>query len=503
MKNKPKEPPRIAVKFANMVFVLGILYSVLLIVYAIYKIYNPPGPVSPAFYIISILSCGVFATLFGFGLKRLNNNLKVNLSVLFFTIGIAVYGFEIYLESRYDTRTKMEVLDDLRDSGVEAYPNIVPGYLINSNGLTTKKGRIYPLGTISNSTTILGNESGYYPIIETDEHGFNNPKGLYNKNKVDIILTGDSFAEGYTVHQNESIGAVLRQLDFNAISIGKGGNGSLIELATLKEYAEPLKPKIVLWVYFVNDLNDLEVEMQSSILKKYLNEDDYSQNLISRQEEIDAVLINYAQVEWEKEKNKEKERVENNTNWTTNTNEVIINKIINNRIIRILKLNKLRRMINLRPTPTPTPAPTPIFVDILQKSKQMVSDWDGKMYFVYLPEFARYSIGNEDPNRDFVLRTATELDIPIIDIHKEVFDPHPDPLSLFPFRIGHHYTAEGYKLVVEAIGKRLEADGYVPIKSRKQGNSYRKVADQITKSTRKTFPVSWVFKILNREGVHA
>ena len=186
MKNKPKEPPRIAVKFANTVFVLGILYSILLVVYAIYKIYNPSEPVSPAFYIISILSCGVFATLFGFGLKRLNNNLKVNLSVLFFTIGIAVYGFEIYLESRYDTRTKMEVLDDLRDSGVEAYPNIVPGYLINSNGLTTKKGRIYPLGTISNSTTILHNEAGYYPIIETDEHGLTIQKDYIIKTKLTL-----------------------------------------------------------------------------------------------------------------------------------------------------------------------------------------------------------------------------------------------------------------------------------------------------------------------------
>ena len=363
----------------------------------------------------------------------------------------------------YDTRTKMEVLDDLRDSGVEAFPNTHPYEFVLSNGLISNKGRIYPLGTISNSTTILTNESGYLPIIETDEHGFNNPKGLYIENKVDIVLIGDSFIEGHSVHSNETIGAVLRQLDFNAIGFGKSSNGSLIELATLKEYAEPLKPKIVLWVYFVNDLNDLEVEMQSSILKKYLNEDDYSQNLISRQEEIDAVLINYVQVEWEKEKNKEKERVENNTNWTTNTNEVIINKIINNRIIRILKLNKLRRMINLRPTPTPTP----IFVDILQKSKQMVSDWDGKMYFVYLPSFFRYSTGNEDSNRDFVLRTVTELDIPIIDIHKEVFDPHPDPLSLFPFRIGPHYTAEGYKLVAEAIEKRLEEDGYVSIKSKK------------------------------------
>ena len=38
---------------------------------------------------------------------------------------------------------------------------------------------------------------------------------------------------------------------------------------------------------------------------------------------------------------------------------------------------------------------------------------------------------------------------------------------------------------------------------RKQGTSYQKVADQITKTTRKKFPVSWVFKILNREGITA
>jgi hypothetical protein len=365
--------------------VLGILYSVLLIVYSIYKIYNPLHPVSPVFYIISILSCGVFATLFGLGLKRLSNNLKVNLLVLFFTIGIAVYGFETYLEFSkplereiiakqmgvpYDTRTNMDVLEDLRDSGVEAYPNVLPVSFVVSNGLTSDKDRIYPLGTISNSTTILNKESGFYPIIETDEHGFNNPKGLYNKNKIDIILTGDSFTEGYSVHSNETISAVLRQLDFNVISVGKGGNGSLIELAALKEYAEPLKAKIVLWLYWVNDLVDLEREMKSSILKKYLNEDDYSQNLISRQEEIDGVLINYVQVEWEKKKNKEKEIVENNTNWTTNINEVIHN----NRIIKILKLYNLRIKINLRPKPIPIP----IFRDILQKSKQIVSNWNGK-----------------------------------------------------------------------------------------------------------------------------
>ena len=57
------------------------------------------------------------------------------------------------------------------------------------------------------------------------------------------------------------------------------------------------------------------------------------------------------------------------------------------------------------------------------------------------------------------MQTATELDIPIIDIHSKVFAPHPDPLSLFPFRAYGHYNAEGYRLIAEAIGKRLEKDG--------------------------------------------
>ena len=104
---------------------------------------------------------------------------------------------------------------------------------------------------------------------------------------------------------------------------------------------------------------------------------------------------------------------------------------------------------------TPTLGPTPILGDILKKSKQKVLGWGGQMYFVYLP--AR---GYKHPTRDFVIETVKKLDIPIIDIQKEVFDPHPDTLSLFPLRILSHYNAEGYKLVAEAIGERLKADGF-------------------------------------------
>ena len=38
---------------------------------------------------------------------------------------------------------------------------------------------------------------------------------------------------------------------------------------------------------------------------------------------------------------------------------------------------------------------------------------------------------------------------------------------------------------------------------RKKGNSYKQISEKVTKATRKKFPVSWVFKILNREGAVA
>lgn len=401
---------------------------------------------------------------------------------------ITVYGFETYLgffreknidhEVRaikakkigisYDTRTRIEVLDDLIDFGIKAFPNVVAGKHLTDNGI------IYNFGGISNITTNFWNESGYYPIIKTDEHGFNNPRGLYNENAVDIVLTGDSFTEGFSVNWNESISAVLREAGYRVLSIGKGDNGPLKEFAALKEYAEPLKPKIVLWVYYANDMYDLIDEMKSPVLKKYLNKDGFSQNLISRQEEIDSVLIKYAQRERVREGKKKIREM-------------------NKKIVDIIKLSKLRNLVQLvpktKPIPKPKPAPTTIFKDILQQSKQMVSEWGGEMYFVYLPSFylqtplvqGNYFQENvyiseernrkivmqtaieEERQREIVMQTATELDIPIIDIQNEVFKTHPDPVSLFPFRMHSHYNAEGYRLVAEAIRKQLNADHYISI----------------------------------------
>ena len=222
-----------------------------------------------------------------------------------------------------------------------------------------------------------------------------------------------------------------------------------------------------MWLFFEdNDLIELFHEKSSSILRKYLYENDFSQNLLERQEEIDSVLINFVQEKLKEMKKKErKKKEETKENIRTISEQEIYKKILNksNKIafdwewaIKMLKLSNIRSRINL----VPAASESVIFKNILNKSKKIVSEWEGEMYFVYLPSYKQYSTSKKIKNRELILRTVTKLDIPIIDINTEVFNLHPDPLSLFPHRTdGLHYTVEGYHLIAKEIEKIIKADG--------------------------------------------
>ena len=479
--NRIKEPSKFAIKFANTVFMLGILFSVLAVVYAVYRISSFDELVyTSTFYYANLLFALIVAALLGYGLMRLPAKLKVNLSMLFITSCITVYSFEVFLFIKYypirheylpqereriaerddipfDTRSTLELITDLNESGIDAKLNYFPAVLIKENGILTDNGRIFPFGGISNTVTNLGKEAGYYPIYETDEHGFNNSKGLYEK-EVDVVLIGDSFTEGQAVHQNETIGAVLRRNGLSTISFGKSSNGSLINYATFREYAKPLKPKVVLWLYYDNDVWDLRNEINSPFLFKYLNDDDFSQNLISRQTLIDNILNKFLLEKWEIEIQRER------------INEDIKIDIYKSNAIQILLLLHLRGRLHLTSKEVGSLNENlyiyTIHKKIIKKTLKTTSEWGGRFYFVNLPSYGVYSKGQTDVYRDSIFDFASELNISVINMHKEVFNTHADPLSLFPFRLPHHYNAEGYRLVAEAISKRLKADGIFPLNSK-------------------------------------
>ena len=75
-------------------------------------------------------------------------------------------------------------------------------------------------------------------------------------------------------------------------------------------------------------------------------------------------------------------------------------------------------------------------------------------YFIYLPEYPRYSNKNySDQNYQKILKIIKKLDIQIIDVKKQVFDKMDNPLKLFPFGKDGHYNELGYRLIANEVFK--------------------------------------------------
>ena len=451
--------PNSVVTVANFFLILGAILSLCMLPTVIYKFHyvRKANPLLVwAGFTSAIASSGLFITAL-----RLKPRMKVNITLVTVSAIISVYTVELYLTisqlkdqltqpivmgdpASIDKQGKLEVVRELREDGVDAYPSFIPGTFWTETHLQNKD--IYPLGGISERVHVLCKEDNYWAKYESDEHGFRNPKGLYEPGKVDIAIIGDSFAEGACVHSDKTIAAVLRRWSYRVLNFGKSMNGPLLEFATLTEYARPLTPQIVLWLYYEeNDLTDLNREASVPLLMKYFTEDRFSQDLTSRQNEIDEVLMEYVQHGMAAKDNEIMEAEGNAVAFDLNS---------------ILELDHLREKLHLT-LPTPTIPPPPIFKQIMKRADEMVSKWGGKLYFVYLPGHQRYRVDESflyrDPKaRDEVLKTITELDISLIDIHREVFAPHADPRSFFI----EHYNEAGYRLVADAIAAKLWNDGF-------------------------------------------
>ena len=92
------------------------------------------------------------------------------------------------------------------------------------------------------------------------------------------------------------------------------------------------------------------------------------------------------------------------------------------------------------------------FSEILVQANNLVTKNNSRLYFVYLPEFPGiYTDGQRLQSYKKVINLVEELNIPIIDLYKDLFSNHSDPKSLFPLRIYGHYNEEGYRLVTKTI----------------------------------------------------
>jgi hypothetical protein len=365
-----------------------------------------------------------------------------------------------------DIRDRHEVIADLRKQGIEAVPQVVLPVRLerrpdNRKSTTnTRTVEITPLGGIANRTTVACNQSGQYLTYETDEHGFHNPKGIWQSGHIDIAALGNSFTLGYCVPPDKNFVALIRR-DYPAtLNLGMPGAGPLHILATLKEYALHFKPKIVLWFYSeANSFAELWYEKQSGILMSYLA-DGFIQGLLEQQDDIDQALMGDIERQTALEKSKqaatqEKSSKDNKEFWTFIKLSALRAKLgmVRGEAARELEALSELELSELGPD-------LRLLRDVLSKAKVRIEAWGGRLYLVYLPCWQRYAKHPEIvvKARREVLALVSGLGITIIDGHS-AFQSHDDPLSLFPFRGRGHYNQEGHRVVAEKVLKTLSSGG--------------------------------------------
>jgi hypothetical protein len=356
----------------------------------------------------------------------------------------------------WDKRDRVEVIRDLRSQGRDAHPAMAPSVFTDTDGIVVNGEKFFPFGGISKTTNVFCNEMGEYSIYESDEHGFNNPYGSWS-GKVDAVLIGDSFIHGACLKPGDDIASQLRKTGLRTLNLGIGGTGPLFYSAVLKEYAESVKPRVVVWTFYAVDIRDPVYEKNSPLLMRYLDDRSFSQGLINDQPRVDRLLRSYYETEYQK-------RLDSLTAARLERRAIITRRLLSNG----LALTKLReRLRNLGGRDVVTEGREEekllLFEQTLRLAKERTESWGGRLVFMYLPDWYTWGAAYDtygikiDENfllRQDVLKIARQI-VPVVDIQADVFEKHSDPLSLFNWRTYGHYTLEGYRLVSQRLGTFL------------------------------------------------
>ena len=370
------------------------------------------------------------------------------ISILSFLI-FCLYSLEILLAFWNHSSIKSKKWQNLERSRLSIYEkekkvddNIILT-ISPTNFLKDDDLSIFPLAGLPNKKTINCNESGFWAKFNSDQYGFNNPKEEWSKSEYEYVLIGDSFLLGDCVNfPNDLTNQIRSKLNSNnnksgVLNLGYGGNGPLIEYASLREYFPNKKVnKILIFYSDANDFNDFNLEIENPILRKYFDNENFSQDLKNKQNEIDKILLKKFNSEIEKK----------NDNRLVRFNEI--------KFSRLLKLSNLRHrllwqfnlvLIKEGENNKLKPGNEKFFKDLFNKFKIFANQKNSDLYFIFLTGFPADSEGEK------IFSIINSLNIPIINIKEEVFDKHQDPLSLFPLRKAGHYNEEAYDLIAKKI----------------------------------------------------
>ncbi len=310
-----------------------------------------------------------------------------------------------------------------------------------------------PLRAPINKISLGDNEDGIRELVFNDMFGFANPNSVYKK-KIDIMILGDSFAEGIPFDENNNVSGIIRNLsNYNAINLGVSGTGPLVSLAALKEYGNHLKPKKIFYFFYErNDFSDMMAEKDTFLIKYLKN---FNQDLFNSKNEISLFMKEYNSI-FELIL---ADKISNNEKFVPSISDQNQKKF-SETISDFFELRNTKKIFLTSPLFSKDKIDYNLFEKILKQMSAEAETFKADLYFVYIPSWNRYNNKYSLMNYFFkkkVLYYVNRVNIPIIDIDEHIkVDKIENPTALYNFNLPGHFNKKGYTLISKKIIYELE-----------------------------------------------
>jgi len=438
-------------------------------------IYNWGGlpPIAIAVAVGVILPLCVAAVAFGSAIAKNQTFGRVFLLCIF-GAALGTFAGEYYLNEKFTvqetenklSRTKIKKniqkeINALVREGITAYPIVVPATWLPNLTKTNSADRpreLLPLSALSNVRTITCDEGGGLVHYDSDEFGFRNPRGIWRQQPIQIALVGDSYLHGACVHSPHLIADVIRAQFPATLNFGMGGNGPLLELATVREFGTVTRPQHVVWLFTIeNDFFELTKENKILGLNAYFDHG-YSQNLMSRQEEVDSIVKQRIQPVSAKKISTTK-RIAGRQKIETSKESTDIGRSKASFVWRcFLTLCRVRTttgVIFSKPKRN-----YDLFRAVLKSAQESITTWGGRLWFVYVPSsselmgLSRFDLTSELIRKE-LFKSVRSLGISVID-GLDILEEKSNGRSLH-YYWSSHFNPLGQRLLGEGIVEALVA----------------------------------------------
>ena len=200
----------------------------------------------------------------------------------------------------------------------------------------------------------------------------------------------------------------------------------------------------MIWLYWIDDIDQIMHELSSPILSRYLDAD-FSQNLMTKQREIDKSLVEFL----EKAETTHRQSMASKTSFLARTRVTLKLTHVRKKAIRTL-----RRILS--PTGRKLEDSSKQGIEfkkqalkrVLAKAKQIAHSSEAELIIVDLPSYARTGENNAG-----LRAMAASLDVVYVDPIELFRDLNGNPrVDYFAQEdVGKHYSADGYEAVARAI----------------------------------------------------